>query len=115
MKKSVSILLALVLGSLLGFFGVFVSVFADSGPSERYITIGVILLVYCILSALWGFLQPGFSWLWGLIFGFPGVIFLTLYYQSEPNPFYKIYITLILVLSCVSGKTGSRIKTHRKK
>jgi hypothetical protein len=60
-KHAIGINLAFLAGSLIGFFGVFVSVFADGGLTERLITIGVILLIYSVLSGVWGFLLPDFT------------------------------------------------------
>jgi len=115
MKKGLGILLAIVMGGLLGFFGVFVSVFSDGGLSERLITISIILLIYSILSAVWGFLIPGFSWLWGLFLGTPGAVLLILYFKTESNPYYLVYIILIFGLSCLSAKGGSYIKISKGK
>lgn len=110
MKNIVSIIFAVAIGGVIGFFGVLVSVFADSGLFERIVTMSIILLVYSILSAVWGFLIPGFSWKWGLFLGTPGVLLLMLYFIREHNSYFLIYIILILGLSCLSAKWGSYIK-----
>lgn len=114
MRYIISILLAILVGTLLGFFGVFVSVFADGALSERLITIAIILLIYVLLSAALGYLLPNYSWMWGLLLGAPGVFFLVQYMANEPNPYYLIYIILILSLSCLGAKGGSIIKRHKK-
>ena len=114
MKRRFGVLLALVLGCLLGFFGVFVSVFADSTLNEQYAIILIILLVYGILNGVWGYLMPSISWIWGIIFGAPGVILLFIYYRTQPNPLYPIYMALILAVSCICGRAGSKIKTKRR-
>jgi hypothetical protein len=114
-KNIFGLLLALAIGSLLGFFGVFVSVFADGGLGERLLTIAVILLIYIFLSALWGFLLPRYSWLWGLCLGFPGALILALYMLKEFNPYYFIYIILIIGLSSLCAYYGSKLRKRKSK
>jgi Na+/melibiose symporter-like transporter len=114
MKKILFTLMVLALGSIIGYFGVLVSVFSDADSSERLTTIGIILLIYIIVSALNGFFMPDYSWLWGLLLGIPGVILLILYFAREPNLYYIVYIFLVLGLSCLSAKGGSFIKTRNK-
>lgn len=115
MKNVLSILLAVAIGSLIGYFGVLVSVFSDSGPSEQLITISIILLIYIILSALWGFFKPNFSWRWGIFLGTPGAVLLIIYFVSERNLYLLIYLMLIIGLSCLSAKLGSYIRSSKKK
>ncbi|MEN6350976.1 MAG: hypothetical protein ABFD08_16470 [Syntrophomonas sp.] len=112
--KQISGWLALVIGVLLGFFGVFVSVFSDGSVSERLITIVIILVIYAVLSAVWGFWKPKYSWLWGLILGMPGVLFLGFYMIKEFNAYYLIYVILIIILSCVSAYGGSALRNRKK-
>ena len=114
-KNIFGLLLALVAGSLLGFFGVFVSVFADGGLEERLLTIAVILLIYSFLSLLWGLLLPRYSWLWGLCLGFPGALILALYMLKEFNPYYFIYIILIIGLSSLCAYYGSKLRKRKSK
>lgn len=115
MKNGLRILLTIVIGGLIGFFGVFASVFSDSDLSERLITISIILLIYSTLSVLWGFLLSDFSWMWGLFLGAPGAVLLILYFTKESNPYFLIYAILIIGLSCLSAKGGSYIKISNKK
>jgi cation transport ATPase len=114
-RNSIGLLLALAIGSLLGFFGVFVSVFADGGLGERLLTIAVILLIYFVLSALWGFLLPRHSWLWGLALAAPGAIILALYMLREYNPYYFIYIVLIIGLAILGAYLGSSLRKRKSK
>ena len=114
MKNIVRIVFTVIIGSLLGFFGVLVSVFTDSSTTERMITIAVILLIYSILSGLSGLLIPKYSWQWGLILSSPGVLMLGLYMLNEFNFLYIIYIILIIGLSCLSAKIGSNIRRRNK-
>lgn len=115
MKNAIGIVLSILVGGLLGFFGVFVSVFADSGLTERLITIGIILLIYLLLGAVWGFLLPNLPWKWGLLIGTPGVLFLGFYLLSEFNLFYLLYIALIICLACLGAWGGSAIKNRKRK
>ncbi len=104
----------LVIGAILGFFGVLVSVFADGSLSERMVTICIILLIYGVLSAVWAFFQPKYSWFWGLILALPGVLILGVFMLREFNPYYLIYMILIISLSCLGAYGGSRIKSRQK-
>ncbi|MDP3388315.1 MAG: hypothetical protein Q8S24_13840 [Eubacteriales bacterium] len=102
--------LAVVLGSLLGFFGVLVSVFADGGQQERLITVGIILLIYFVIGAAFGYLLPDYSWKWGIFLGLPGVAFLVVYALREFNINYLIYMLLIIDIACLGAWLGKRIK-----
>ena len=113
MKNYIGMGLAIVFGILIGFFGVFNSVFSDGALNERLIAIAVILLLYAILSGLWGFLLPRYSWQWGLFLGLPGVIFLALYMRSEFNPYYFLYLILILGVACLGGYGGHALTKGR--
>lgn len=111
-KKTILIILSALIGIIIGYFGVLVSVFADGAIKERIITIGIILLIYMILSFLLGLIYPEFSWKWGILLGFPGVLFLALYSIKEYNFLYLIYIFLILCLSAVGSFLGGVIKDY---
>lgn len=115
MKNTLNIILAIVIGSIIGYFGVFVSVFADSSLNERLLTISIILLIFIMLSALWGFFMPKFSWRWGVFLGAPGAFLLLLYFTKEHNLYLLIYIILIIGLSAPSSMLGSHIRIHKKK
>lgn len=114
MKNIIGILLAIFTGITLGFFGVFASVFADGGISERLIVIGIVLLIYAVLGALWGAALPIYSWQWGLFLGLPGVFLLAIFMLREFNPYYFIYIILIITVSCLSAYGGNVIKSRKK-
>ena len=115
MKHIISIILAILIGTITGFFGVFVSVFSDGTLSERLITISIILLVYGVLSGLNGFLQKKYSWQLGLLLGSPGVLFLGLYMFREFNPYYFIYMILIISISCFCAWGGNYIRKRKDK
>jgi LPS O-antigen subunit length determinant protein (WzzB/FepE family) len=116
MRNGIGIILELIVGCLLGFFGVLVSVFSDGAFAERLITVLVVLVLYGCLSALSGFLLPKYSWKSGLILAAPSAIMLFFYMlnNSYPffNPFYVIYILVILGLSLLGAALGSTIKTR---
>lgn len=111
MKQTIGIILAILTGTFIGFFGVFVSVFADGALRERLIAISIILLVYGILSGLFGLLLQKFSWQWGLFLGSPGILILGLYMMSEFNPYYLIYMILIMSISCLGAQGGSYLRS----
>jgi hypothetical protein len=117
-KHIIGINLALLTGGLIGFFGVFASVFSDGALKERLTAIAVILLIYYFISEIWGYLLPDYSWKWGLFIGVPGVLFLGFYMLRGFNAYYLIYMVLIIckhapalgaaVLSETAGKTAWR-------
>ena len=115
MKKIIGIVLSILVGGFLGFFGVFVSVFADGGLTERLVTIAVILLIYGALGFAWGFLLPNFLWKWGLLIGASGVLLLGVYLFSEFNLFYLLYMALIIILASFGAWGGSAIKNRKRK
>lgn len=115
MKHIIGIVLSILIGSFVGFFGVIVSVFADSGKAEQLITIGVILLAYFLLGAIFGFFIPQISWKWGLFLGAPAIVFLIIFMLSEFNPYFLLYAVLIIGLSCLGAWSGSSFKNRIRK
>ncbi|HCP15235.1 MAG TPA: hypothetical protein DIT32_05635 [Peptococcaceae bacterium] len=115
MKNILGIVLAILFGCLIGYFGVFVTVFADGGLQERLITIGIVLLVYCFLGFVWGFTLPDHAWKWGLLLGLPGVFFLAVYLQREYEPLYFLYMALILCCTGFSAAAGKAVRKRKKK
>ncbi len=113
MKYLIGTVVSLAAGIILGFFGVFNSVFSDGGFAERMMTIAVILIIYVILGASLGFFLPKYSWLWGLLLCIPGILMLILYLRSEFNPAYPVYMILLLALSCLGSYGGGKIKSRR--
>jgi hypothetical protein len=113
-KHVIGVNLALIVGILLGFFGVFASVFSDGALKERLIVIAVILLIYYLLSGVWGYLLPDYSWKWGLFIGIPGVLFLGFFMLREFNAYYLIYMVLIIYIACTGARGGSSLRNHRE-
>ena len=108
------LILTLIIGGVIGFFGVLVSVFADGNILERLITICVILLIYGLLSGILGYIMPRYSWKWGLLLGSPAVLFLALYLLKETSSAYFLYMFLIIGISCLSALLGSFLKNRIK-
>lgn len=106
-------MLAVILGSIIGLYGVIVSVFADGPINERIITIGIIILVYILFGFLFGYFFPEFSWKLGIPFGFPGALFLAFYTVNETNPLHFLYILLILVVAILFTGVGSNVRTRK--
>ncbi|HWI54169.1 MAG TPA: hypothetical protein VNT57_00615 [Desulfobacteria bacterium] len=116
MKKAPGFILVLIIGGLLGFFGVFVSVFSDGSTSERLITVAIILIIYGIIGFVCGRVSNDSSyWKWGLILSLPAELILLLYSIKETDilPFSLVYILLILVFSIISAYLGKVFKTKR--
>ncbi|MDI9495145.1 MAG: hypothetical protein QM227_02610 [Bacillota bacterium] len=112
-KKFISIIITLIIGIGLGFFGVMVSVFSDGSTYERLITILIILIVYGVLSLIIGFIRPLKPWGHMLALSLPGMVMLIFYTVKEFNILYVVYIVLILLVTFFGVKSGKSIK--RKK
>ena len=115
MKKVIGIIVTLMIGSFIGFFGVFASVFSDGAMTERLSTISAILLIYLVWNGISGFLLPEKPWLWGLLSGAPGSVLLLLFLLKEPNLYFLVYILLIIGFSCSGVKLGSFIRKRLKR
>ena len=115
MKSIISIVLSILTGFFLGFFGALNSVFSDGELTERLVFIGVILVTYGVLGLVWGILIPKFAWKWGLFLGGPGVLILLLFTLFELNPFFLIYMVLIILLACGGAWGGSSLRKRLKK
>ncbi len=113
MKNTIGMILAIVLGILLGFFGVFNSVFSDGPTNERLVVVGVILVIYGLLGFAWGFFMLKYSWKWGLFLSIPGSIFLLLFTISELNPYYLVYMLLLIGMSCLGAYGGNALRNRR--
>ncbi len=112
MKNTIGILVALILGGVVGFFGVFLSVFTDGETGERMATIGIIILIYLVLGAVLGLIWPDLKWIVGLMAGLPGAILLVYYTIKEFHVLYVPYLAAVLILpSLVSNLTS---KARRK-
>lgn len=109
-KKSIGILTTIVIGIVMGFFGVMVSVFSDGSTYERLITILIILIIYGVLSLIAGFLKTVKTWIYMLSLSIPGVLMLLFYTIKEFNIMYIVYIALILLVTFFGTKSGKSIK-----
>lgn len=108
-------LVTLAAGALIGFFGVFVSVFSDGLVFERLVTILIVLIIYGIISILLGIIKPLYTWLYMLSLSLPGVLLLFVYTAKEFNFLYIVYMILILLFSYFGTKTGKSLKRKNKK
>ena len=112
-KKLISIIVTLVIGITLGFFGVMVSVFSDGSTYERIITILIILIIYGLLSLIIGFIRPVKPWGHMLALSIPGVLMLVFYTIKEFNILYIVYIFMIIMFTFFGTKSVKSLK--RKK
>jgi len=107
------ILLILIFGIIIGFFGVFLSVFADGVFSERLKVILIVMLCYCVLGFAAGLAFVRIKWFAGLILGAPGAILLLLGFIKESNPYYILYLALILLLPCLCAAGGNKLRRSK--
>jgi VIT1/CCC1 family predicted Fe2+/Mn2+ transporter len=112
-KKLISIIITLVIGIALGFFGVMVSVFSDGSTYERIITILIILIIYGVLSLIIGFIRPVKPWGHMAALSLPGVTMLTFYTVKEFNILYAVYIVLILLIAFFGVISGRSFKKKK--
>mgnify|MGYP000935005812 CR=1 FL=1 len=115
MRNAIGILAVLVLGSLIGFFGVFLSVFADGNMRERMTTIGVILLIYLIFGSISGLVWPALKWIPGLMLGIPGALLLFYYMLGEFNILHIPYLLVILILPSLASNLVSKARNNTNK
>jgi hypothetical protein len=102
-------------GAVLCLLGVFISVFANTDPFERMITISIILLFYFIISGVWSFSCPGHILKWGLLLSMPGILFLAGCLRKGFNPYYLLYMVLIFFSVYLGGLVGSKIRGVKSK
>lgn len=114
-KKISSYLVTLIAGLLLGFFGVFVSVFSDGSDYERMITILVVLIVYGVLGIIIGIWKPLKTFIYLPYLCLPGVFLLIFYMYKEFNVLYIVFLILILAISYFGLKTGRSFKKPKNK
>ncbi len=113
-KSKVSYIVVFIIGALLGFFGVFNSVFSDGSTYERAVTILVILIIYAVSGIIIGFIKPIKPMLYLPWLTVTGLVLLLFYMYKEFNVLHLVYFILILVISYLGLKTGSSFM-HRKK
>lgn len=116
LKHLLIVFSAVLWGSLLGFFGVFVSVFADGGLTERLITVAAILLIYAVSSGVWAYFSPSWSWHWSIPLSSPALLILLIYSGSEPALWgvFALYGILILAVTMLSAIAISQLKRAPK-
>lgn len=116
MKKTAGIIIAVLWGLLLGFFGVFSSVFTDGGLVERLIMIAVILLIYFISAGILAYFSSFSTWKWSFVISAPGMLILIIYSFSEPPMlvYFLIYIVLIHAFCMAGHKAARSLKRTRR-
>lgn len=113
-KNVIPHIVTLVLGLLLGFFGVIVSVFSDGSIYERIISILILLIIYGVLGIVTGIWKPVKTYIFLPWLCLPGVLMLMFYmYKDGFNIFYVLYMILIVAFSYFGLKTGRSFKKKR--
>jgi uncharacterized membrane protein HdeD (DUF308 family) len=112
-KKPIGIIVTIIIGIVMGIFGVMVSVFSDGTTYERIITILIILIIYGVISLISGFIKPVKSWIYTLSLSLPGVLMLIFYCVKEFNILYVVYIILILLITFFGAKSGKSFNRKR--
>jgi chromate transport protein ChrA len=113
-KKIIGNLLTTFVGLLIGFFGVFLSVYKDLSTYEKLVTMLVVLIIYAILAIILGIWKPAKTWLYLISLYLPGIIFLIFYMFKEFKVLYVLYIILILAVSYFGGRFGRSFKNKKK-
>ena len=112
MKNIFATIIALAVGIIIGFFGVFNSVFSDGAMDERLIFIAILLAVYVVLGAVFGIILPGHIWKWVLLLGLPGALCLLMFMLLEHSllGYLILYIVLLLAAAFLGVWGGDRLK-----
>ncbi|HCX60886.1 MAG TPA: hypothetical protein DHU59_00455 [Clostridiales bacterium] len=113
-KSKIGYIVVFVIGALIGFFGVFNSVFSDGSAYERAVTILVVLIVYAVSGVIIGFIKPIKTMLYLPWLSITGLILLLFYMYKEFNILYLVYFILILIILYFGLKTGSSFTRHKK-
>ncbi len=113
MKGIIGLVLAILTGVIIGFFGAFNSIFSDGGMGERLMTMAIVLFVYGALGFIWGIFSPTHGWKWGLILGAPGALFVGMFLLNEWQPFMVLYIILLLLVPWAGAWSGSQLRKTR--
>lgn len=113
-KKYTAYVVALIAGLLLGFFGVFLSVFSDGTRYERLITVLIVLILYGVIGIAIGVWKPEKAFVYLPFLSLPAILILLLYsFGGEFKPIYIPYMLLVLLFPYFGLKTGKSFK--RKK
>lgn len=113
-KKSAGYLVTSIAGLLLGFFGVFVSVFSDGSSYEQIITILIVLIIYGILGIVIGLWKPIKTFVYLPWLSLPGVLILLVNMYREFNILYVLYMILIVSVSYLGLNSGRSLKRRKK-
>jgi hypothetical protein len=114
-KDIIGIVIALLTGAAIGYFGVLGSLSGAVNPTERLNVIGVISLIYFAVGAVLGVLLPHYSWKWGLFLSLPGILLLGSSLVKNFNSSLFIYLLSILLFSCLGAWDGALLRKRREK
>jgi hypothetical protein len=114
-KDIIGIIIAVLAGAIIGYFGVIGSLSGAVNPTERMSIMGVISLIYFSVGAVLGLLFPRYSWKWGLFLSVPGILFLGSSLVKDYNSYFLIYIASILIFSCIGAWDGTLLRNRGKK
>lgn len=115
-KKIGGIILMFLIGAFIAFFGVLLSLFADSTPDERYPFIALVIAAYFIVNFIAAAVWPELSWKWGLITGGPALVGLLLFWILNGFPVLILFYFLLVAAACFLGAlAGARFGQSRRK
>ncbi len=113
MRNKIGLVLVILVGAFLSFYGVLLSLFGDATQTEQLQFIALILLVYFVIGGLTGFFLPRYRWMGGLILAVPGVFILFSFLVTAINQYILLYLALLLSASCGGAWLGSRWSERR--
>jgi hypothetical protein len=111
LKKTVSVFMALIVGVILALYGVFLSVFADGNINERLMLIGIVLLIFFVISYVLTKFNPHQAVLNVILMASPSIAVLIF---QDFSGYIILYISSIIVscgLGFFLGKTVSKKKS----
>jgi len=114
-KDILGLVIAILAGAAIGYFGVLGSLSGAVNPTERLNVIGVISLIYFAVGAVLGMALPHYSWQWGLFLSPPGMLFLGSSLVKNFNSSLLIYLLAILLFSCLGAWDGALLRKRGKK
>lgn len=114
-KKIGGIILMFLIGAFIAFFGVLLSLFADSKPEEQYPFIALIIAVYFVVSFIPAAVWPKLSWKWGIITGGPALTGLLLFWLLNGFPVFLLLYFILVAAACFLGAlAGVRFGQKRR-
>ncbi len=115
MRDLIGIVVAVLAGLLIAYFGVFGSLSAVVEAQQRFNVMGSIALVYFAVGAMLGLVFPNYSWKWGILLSAPGALFLGSLLRKEFNSFLLLYLAVIVFFACIGTWDGKLLRNRRRK